>query len=522
MRIFRETVVNARVVFFGCWLMLLVPAIGPGAHAQLALHWPEPGEQAVGFRLLERRDRTRVVAAPAEHARPVRVYVWYPAKPSPEARPLAFRRYTDLAEDDVWRAEVIGALHESLSFSRGAFARSLGPGGLESLGTEIVGAYEDADPLPGPFPLIVIGQGLYYESPVSLAALSEHLASRGFVVATSPLMGTDSPVVKLDLEDLETQVRDLEFVIATARALGHVSPEALGVLGFDMGGMASLLLAMRHSGVDAFASVSSAVLFPHPSGLPASSPGYAPAKLRIPWLHVGAQRPTLDEPSLFETAVHAERYRVQVDGLEHVDPTSYALVEARAARAGMWSAWRAGGVEKQETIHRYVSEFFAAFLMEREESLEFLTASARAVTPSVGLTVEHRAAIAPSISYAELVDALVTGDAASAIDRVRRLAAAEPSHTLASDFYLYRLAYSLLYSWGLSEASIQLAELNVELNPTSGLATRILSMNHVERGDYDQAIEAYRALLRKSPDDDDTRRTIEWLRGQQELSRRRD
>ncbi len=137
---------------------------------------------------------------------------------------MLFGRYAALAEDDVWPIEIAGPLRERLSFSCHALARSLGPDGFEALGEQSVRAFENAEPLPGPFPLIVIGQGLYYESPIAFAALSEYLAGRGFVVATCPLVGTHTQLVKLDIEDLETQVRDLEFVIARALALTSSPP----------------------------------------------------------------------------------------------------------------------------------------------------------------------------------------------------------------------------------------------------------------------------------------------------------
>lgn len=524
MKIPSELAVNANAVMIGVLSTLVGHGIGLDAAAQPAWHNLEAGEYAVGFRLLQERDTTRVVAGPTEQARPVRIYQWYPASASSGKPSMLFGRYAAIAEDDVWPPEIAGPLREKLSFSRYALARSLGPDGFEALGEQPVRAFENAEPLPGPFPLIVIGQGLYYESPVAFAGLSEYLAGRGFVVATCPLVGTHSPLVKLDVEDLETQIRDLEFVIARAREFAPVSPEKLGVMGFDMGGMAGLILAMRNADVDAFASVSSGILFPHPSGLPASSNHYDPLKLRIPWLHVAPGRSApqnVQTPSLFETAVHLERYHLQMDDLEHVDPTSYALVEGRGARPGIWPAWDAGGVRRHEALSRYVSEFFKAFLMNSAESLAFLSRDPRQAMPESGIAVEHRSATPAPITYAQFVNALLIGDAASAIDEVRNLRGTQPGHILLSDFYLYRLAYSLLYSWGLGDESIQIAKLNVELNPSSTLATQILSMNYVDRGDYDAAIEVYRNLLELKPDDDNVKRTLEWLQSQKELSRNR-
>jgi S-formylglutathione hydrolase FrmB len=56
------------------------------------------------------------------------------------------------------------------------------------------------------------------------------------------------------------------------------------VFGFDMGGMAGLILAMRNADVDAFVS-HAGILYPHPSGIPVASPHYDTLTLRAPWLH---------------------------------------------------------------------------------------------------------------------------------------------------------------------------------------------------------------------------------------------
>ena len=144
----------------------------------------------------------------------------------------------------------------------------------------------------------------------------------------------------MDVRDLETQVRDLEFVIVRARLLPFVSPDKLGVFGFDMGGMAGLILTMRNADVDAFASVSSGILYENPNTIPSSSPHYDPLALRVPWLHsvpVYWLQPTESQAdSLFETARHADRYLLLTKGLGHVDYTSYALIPGRSAMSGYW------------------------------------------------------------------------------------------------------------------------------------------------------------------------------------------
>ena len=326
--------------------LLLVAASTLAALAQPA---PEvfglpAGEHSVGFRLLEDQDAARVVTGGvrgAAHPRPIRTYIWYPATTT-RAEPIRFGRYAELADDDIWPEAIAGDLRQRLKFANGPLARSLSETSYAALLARPMRAVENAAPLAGPFPLIVIALGLYYESPITFATTAEYLAGRGFVVATAPLVGTHTALVRLVVEDLETQVRDLELVIARARQFSFVDPERLGVMGFDQGGMAGVVLAMRNRDVDAFVSLDSGIQYPHASGLPRSSPHYDPHALRVPWLHAASRAdgpPRTDgAKSLFDEAVHSERYWLRIRDLGHADFTSYGLVEDRGEAAGSWSA----------------------------------------------------------------------------------------------------------------------------------------------------------------------------------------
>ena len=71
--------------------------------------------------------------------------------------------------------------------------------------------------------------------------------------------------------------------------------------------------------MDAFVS-HAGILYPHPSGIPVASPHYDTLTLRAPWLHsVPAawltQPPDSQAESLFDTAVHSERYLLLTEGM---------------------------------------------------------------------------------------------------------------------------------------------------------------------------------------------------------------
>jgi dienelactone hydrolase len=442
----------------------------------------EPGAHAVGFRLLQSEDRSRLVTGGTGsrvHPRPVRTYLWYPAQGTSPA--MRFGRYVSLADGDVWPAEIVGSTVETMRFSRRPLARSLTPGAYAALLQQPVLASENATPLPGPFPLIVVGQGLYYESPISFAMTAEYLAARGFVVATAPLVGTNSPIVRLDVPGLETQVRDLEFVIAKARELPFVSRNALGVLGFDMGGMAGVLLAMRNPDVDAFVSLDSGIVMDHPSGLPKVSPGYDPLALRVPWLAgmramgMGMARNS-QTPSLLETAVHADRYVLLLpDAMGHEGFTTEGLVPGRRAVAGYWPAATAAGAEGHRVARQYVSNFFAAFLGHDAKSRAFLSEPPATASSGSKVMLERRAAVPVSITYDELVQSIVAGRASDAMTRLRSLATADPNHVLLKESSLLRLIASLQFTWALTKEIRPVIEFTIERYPASAGAREMLA-----------------------------------------------
>ena len=131
--------------------LLLTEARSQTNSAVSSPHGLEPSEYSVGFQLLEEQDYSRAVTGGVSpttaHPRPIRIYLWYPARGSGDTQPMRFGHYAALADEDIWSAEVAGNLREELKFSRRALARSLGPGGFKALLQQPVLAIENAEAL---------------------------------------------------------------------------------------------------------------------------------------------------------------------------------------------------------------------------------------------------------------------------------------------------------------------------------------------------------------------------------------
>ena len=486
----------------------------------------DPGPYPVGFQLLAEQDRSRFVVANdgATYARPIRVYVWYPAAKA-ASKPIRFGRYAALADDDIWPAEISGRTHDVLKFSRGPLARSLDPAAFDALLQRPLLATENAKAAPGRFPLIAIGLGLYYESPITFATLAEYLAGRGFVVVTEPLVGTNSPLVRLDAQDLETQVRNLEFAIARARQLPFVRPDRLGVLGFDMGSMVGVILTMRDPSVDAFVSIGSGILYPHSSGLPQASPSYDVEALRVPWLAVTEDRPggrPQDRPSvksLFDAAVHSNRYLLVIPGMTEDGVTSYALIEGRRAVPGYWDEAGPNASHLYGIVADYAAHFFAAFLRTDAASVAWIARDPQGAFPGSQMTLDHRTATPPSIGYDDLMQAIVRGDAETAVEKLRMADEAGMQRVVLDQFHRLRLGYSLLYTWGLAKEALPFLRYTAERYPASVPAQTMLADGYVLIENYSAAIDILSKVVAQYPDNVGVRTRLEQVRALQNSPR---
>ena len=282
---------------------------------------------------------------------------------------------------------------------------------------------------------------------------------------------------------------------------------------------------MRNRDVDAFASFDSGIMCPHPSGLPQASPSYEAAALRVPWLHATSPR-AMDRPqdpgvkSLFDTAVHSNRYLLVTEGMSHVDFTSYGLIPGRRAMPGYWGDPAPETARRQGIVADYLAHFFDAFLRADAGSEAWLDRDPKAAFPDAQMTLEHRAATPPSISYDELVREVVRGDAEAAIGRLRAVDEVEAGRAGLDQAHLERLGISLLYTWGLAKETLPLLRFTVERYPASGQARRTLIEANVQLGNYAAAIEILNAVLQQNPNNAGVRARLDGIRKLEQAQRK--
>jgi len=475
----------------------------------------EYGPYPVGFELIQATDFSRSfpdMDGSGFRGRPMRIYIWYPAQER-GGQSLTVGDFVHMAADDF---RLSGSSAPALAVNARLpvpLTKGLDEQRRRALMAQLLKSQHGIQAAPGEFPLLVLGQGLYYESPLSQVLLCEYLASRGYIVATCPLLGTRYRLVNRSVEDLETEVRDMESVIAALRSRPNWQIKQLGVIGFDLGGMAGLVLAMRHPEVEAFLSLDCAILFPLLPGLPDSHPSYREDRFTIPWMHmtqarfIEAGRQDSNIRFLSDKKKFGDTWIVSVPSDCHGQFSSYARFGIKGPVPGYWGPVAANVALLHDGICRLSADFFDAMLKKEVRAIETLQAAGTGGP----FKVEFKKGAVPPASLQSLLHAINEKGLAAVRPEIDKIKAADPAAKVLEESELNWLAYHFLLWWGRDSEALDLFKLNVELNPGSAEAHSSIGEAYMILGRTEEAIAAFKKSLEISPDQPNVKAALENL-----------
>jgi hypothetical protein len=455
------------------------PAASRAQTAPALLAGLEPGPHAVGFRVVPLADpsrpskpKTDAQGQPvtASRARELALHVWYPA--AGDGAPMSMADYIELGEP------VAGGTPASFSNQhRQLLARIFG-GVTDDEWARYravpFAARRNAAPAAGRFPLLA---GVL--RPVSIVAMSEYLASHGYVVAfvqTPPQEAIDADGLVLEALRIGQHQRDLELAIAAARTESFVDPTALGAVGFSADGLAQLVLAMRHPDVDAVSQLETGYFAPIGTSSYQEVTAYDPAALRVPMFFAYSEslgRNTDMQMAEIEKMRYAPRYFIYLGEprMEHWDFATEGMVFAtvldrrRDAKAGVVRAFQAA--------QRHQKTFLDAFVKRDAAARARLASAPDAPGGGAIVEVRERPAVVPAISRREFRP-LLDSDPARALQVAREGLGRDPHAPLFEEGYLNSLGYEMLQR-GQPARAVDVLTLNVEAHPESANAYDSLS-----------------------------------------------
>ncbi len=281
------------------FLQIVTWLVAGPVSAQIAPPWDRlpGGSHDVGFKVEQRFDFSRpyrldVAPSRDEHARPIRMFIWYPARHRPSDQSLAYGEYLALADLSTAPGETPAAPQPSAVESLVAASeeperfRQIVPRWLATR----TRAVRQAPVAEGRFPLLVFAPG--GTTPAYLhAGLCEYLASHGYIsVAVPSLPGRAGERWPFDQTGIDLHLRDQELALSHLFAWPSVDRGKLGLLSWSVGGVSHALLQMRNPDVDAVVSLDGATGYAYGKELIRSSIFFAEQGITVPYLQTSLQR----------------------------------------------------------------------------------------------------------------------------------------------------------------------------------------------------------------------------------------
>lgn len=307
--------------------------------------------------------------------RPIPVSIWYPAQPSSAAKPaLTVLDYLEiLKEEEEWENLPNEYVLNWFYYANTPDHRAhLPEKSLARRGTERV---------RGEFPVVIYAPS-YQASSVENFALCELLASYGYLVIASPSRGTESRQLEGGTSrDMETQARDIEFLVKEIQKDPNASLDKIATMGFSFGGLSNILAAVRNRNIKAVVSLDGSIKYQYPTLK--KSLFYSVEKFDVPFIHFAQKdipEMVLREDKIdsalnnrfdfYDSLTYSQAYRFKFHHLTH----SYF------STLGVLFGERDTRQDKSDpeimASHRlmasYTLDFLNAFLKNNEESLAVL------------------------------------------------------------------------------------------------------------------------------------------------------
>lgn len=283
------------------------------------------GEHNVGFRHFKSYDSTRTYQRIYDWnnhylPRPIPISIWYPSSVSSGATMKVLDYMEILKEEEEWE-------HLPNDFILNWFYYANTPENQEHMLEQTLASL-DIPPGKGKFPTVIYAPS-YQASSIENFALCEMLASHGYVVISTPSRGTRNKFLEGgSLRDVETQARDVQFLISKAKGYSYVDLNRIATMGFSFGGMSNVLAQVSNKDIKAVISLDGSIKYQYKTIT--QSPFFEVAKVDVPFIHM-AQKDIPKEVmtaekidsalnhkfDFFDQLANSEAYQLKFNHLTH-------------------------------------------------------------------------------------------------------------------------------------------------------------------------------------------------------------
>ena len=316
--------------------------------------------------------------------------------------------------------------------------------------------------------------------------LCEYLASNGFVVLTTHLVGTTRANPVANQVDFETIIRDKEFALASIRDLDFINIDKIGSFGYGGGGLAALILQMRNFNIEAVASLAGWNIRINQIEFVNQNRHYIINRMAKPLLQVYYEDDQLFSIGLIDSVKYSDRYILKLSNAPIGGFTSYSTIQSYMDTLNV-----------TKTISRpnydltglYVLNFFNAFLTDNETSRAFIEK-----TPSGETLFEFKKGKELPPTPDQFVGIIRSQGVQKAVELFNKFKESDPGSITFPEATINFLGYQELQQ-GQNDNAIALFKLNTDTYPNSANCWDSYSDGLQAIGDNAGAINCYKKVL---------------------------
>jgi tetratricopeptide (TPR) repeat protein len=386
--------------------------------------------------------------------------------------------------------------------------------------SEKVNAFYNSTPLEGKFPVVVYAPS-YQASSIENFTLFEYLASNGFIVISSPSRGTDTRWLEGGTtKDMETQSRDIEFLLKEIHNLKNTDSENVALMGFSFGGLSNAITVMKNRSITALVSLDGTERYNYP--VLENSPYFDLDKFDIPYIHFAQKE--IPEDVLTSDNIPAElNYNFQLyDSLKYSNAYSYKLHDLSHSYFSSFGVLFANRDERQD---RSDDKIMASYKVLCEHTLQFLNATLKRkekATVFIENTPDENGFLDTLISkkmkksldtefiYKDFIDLAVTQDYQNLIPLYNRTIEKHPKLQL-EEGMLNTLGLRLSFNPQKIEQGVNVFLLALHLYPKSANLYDSLAEAYLYNKDFENAAIYYKKSLELNPENQNAIHRLQQL-----------
>ena len=307
--------------------------------------------------------------------RPIPISIWYPTTKTPDVhKPMYIMDYMEiLKEEEEWEYlpndQILNWFYYPNNLANQNHLK------------EQTTAHQGLKPVEGKFPVVIYAPS-YQVSSIENFALCEYLASHGYVVVSSPSRGTENRFFEGGTaKDMETQARDIEFLIKEVQKLPYVDTNHMATMGFSFGGLSNVLSQMRNSSIKAIVSLDGSIKYQFDTLK--KSPFFNLDKVNVPFIHMAQKNipeqvlvedkidPDLNTKfEFYDSITKSKAYQLKFHNLTHSHfSTLGVLFQPRDERQDKNDSEI---MESYRLVSQYTLNFLDAYLKNDSVALNYL------------------------------------------------------------------------------------------------------------------------------------------------------